>query len=173
VNGLAIVAIAIGLSGRLTAQQFGATAGPYAAIDAPSAGEAVPALSTPILGRSRPMANMAMVPIMDGPHGKSAVHPFWDRQNTTLFAVSAGWAAADFCVTKSNLARGGYELNPVARLFTRNTPLLATNFVLETGGVVGIGYFFHKRGHHTLERMASYVNISASAGAVMYGLTHR
>jgi hypothetical protein len=172
--GLAIGAILIALPGILVAQQptFTPTAGgPWAAIDAPSAAE--PALTTPILARALPLASRAMVPVMEEPRTEPHIHRFWDGQNTTLFGVSGGWAAADFYVTKSNLAGGGRELNPVARLFTKNTPLLATNFALETGGVIGISYFFHKSGHHRLERMASYVNISASAGAVLYGMSHR
>lgn len=100
-------------------------------------------------------------------------HRFWDRENSTLFAASAAWAGADFYVTHKNLAAGGRELNPVARVFAGSTPALAANFTLETVGVVGISYFFHKTGHHKLERATSYVNISASAGAVLYGLTHR
>lgn len=100
-------------------------------------------------------------------------HRFWDRENTTLFAATAGWAAADFCVTRANLANGGRELNPVARMFTGSTPALAANFALETGGTVGIAYVFHRTGHHKLERLTSVVDISGSAGAVIYGLVHR
>jgi hypothetical protein len=50
---------------------------------------------------------------------------------------------------------------------------LAINFAVETAGVVGISYFFHKTGHHKFERLTSYVNIGASAGAVSYGLLNR
>ena len=47
------------------------------------------------------------------------------------------------------------------------------NFAGETAGVIGLSYFFHKTGHHKLERAVSLVNIGSSAGAVTYGLTHR
>ena len=61
----------------------------------------------------------------------------------------------------------------MVRIFGRSTAGLALNFAGETAGVVGISYFFHKTGHHKLERMVSVVNIGASAGAVGYGMTHR
>jgi hypothetical protein len=80
---------------------------------------------------------------------------------------------ADFAVTRANLQGGGQELNPVVRVFGRSTPALAVNFVGETAGVIAVSYFFHKTGHHTLERVVSLVNIGSSAGAVSYGLAHR
>lgn len=104
---------------------------------------------------------------------KPVVHRFWDRENATLFVANGAIATTDFFVTRANLASGGQELNPVARVFTSSTPVLASNFALETAGVIGISYVFHKTGHHKLERLTSVVNLSASGGAVMYDLTHR
>jgi len=150
--------------------------GPFVGGDAPSLSSLPSAPNTTVTSEVRqPLAAIYPVRVVEvqAPRPQPAAHKFWDRENSTLFAVSAGWAAADFCVTRSNLANGGRELNPVARMFTGSTPALATNFALETTGVIGISYFFHKTGHHKLERMTSYVNISASAGAVVYGLTHR
>jgi hypothetical protein len=100
-------------------------------------------------------------------------HHFWDRDNTILFAAVGASATADFFVTRANLASGGRELNPVTRVFSGSTPGLAVNFVGETVGTIGISYFFHKTGHHKLERLTSMVDIGASAGAVGFGLTHR
>ncbi len=100
-------------------------------------------------------------------------HRFWDRENSVLFAAVAATATADFFTTRANLASGGRELNPVTRLFAGSTPGLAANFGLETAGVIGISYMFHKTGHHKLERLTSFVDISSSVGAVGYGLTHR
>jgi hypothetical protein len=178
IQALAIMAIAFALPGLLIAQETSIsqkTGGPFTTVAALSDTELPSTPSTAIAREPLPIANAAMFPIVEAPAPRlqSVEHPFWDRQNVTLFAATAGWAAADFCVTHANLARGGQELNPVARIFTKNTPLLASNFVLETGGVISISYFFHKTGHHKLERMTSYVDISGSAGAVLYGLTHR
>jgi hypothetical protein len=106
------------------------------------------------------------------PAEKAAVHPFWDHKNRTLFALNGALAGTDFLVTRRNLGSNGKELNPVARMFAGSTPGLAANFALETGGVIGVSYLFHKTGHHTLERMTSYVNLGASAFAVSYCLAH-
>ena len=98
---------------------------------------------------------------------------FWDNENRILFVAAGGMATADFFVTRSNLVDGGKELNPVTRIFAGSTPALACNFALEEAGVIGVSYMFHKTGHHKLERMTSFVNISASAGAVAYSASHR
>jgi len=108
------------------------------------------------------------VPEMD-----AGEHKFWDKQNQLLFAAAAALNEADFAITRSNLQNGGQELNPIVRVFGRSTPGLALNFAGETAGVVTLGYFFHKTGHHRLERLVSVVNMGASAGAVSYGLAHR
>ena len=100
-------------------------------------------------------------------------HRFWDRENSILFATNAAFSAADFVVTRDNLRAGGQELNPVARVFTSSTPVLAMNFAGETAGVVGLSYLFHKTGHHRLERAVSMLNISASAAAVSFDSAHR
>jgi hypothetical protein len=99
-------------------------------------------------------------------------HHFWDRENTVLFAATGAMATADFFATHANLANGGRELDPLARPFTGSTPLLATNFAMETAGVIGVSYLFHKTGHHTLERVTSFVNIGGSAAAVAYDRIH-
>ena len=104
---------------------------------------------------------------------ESGKHRFWDKQNVALFTASAALSVSDFAVTRANLQSGGRELNPVVRLFGRSTAGLAANFIGESTGGVGLSYFFHKTGHHKLERMVSLVNIGTSAGAVSYGLTHR
>jgi len=58
-------------------------------------------------------------------------------------------------------------------MFGTSTPGLTMNFIGETVGVVSLSYFFHKTGHHRLERLVSVANIGSSTGAVSYGLTHR
>jgi hypothetical protein len=80
---------------------------------------------------------------------------------------------ADFAVTRANLRSGGQELNPVVRVFGQSSAGLAVNFIGETAGVISLSYFFHKTGHHKLERAVSLINIGSSAGAVGYGLAHR
>ena len=120
-----------------------------------------------------PFVQPSYSPAISAPAGKSDQHRFWDKQNCALFAATAALNTADFAVTRANLQSGGQELNPVVRVFGRSTPGLAMNFIGETAGVISLSYFFHKTGHHKLERAVSLINIGSSAGAVGYGLAHR
>jgi len=176
---LAVLGAAVGLqSASLAAQEFALGAAKHSstleiasAIALPSAPEAS-SLMTPVATPAAAFAPLPIVAVAPSLREKTQ-HVFWDRQNRILFAATGGMAAADFFVTRSNLAAGGRELNPLTRPFTRSTPALAANFALETGSVMGISYFFHKTGHHKLERLTSVVDIGGSAFAVGYGLTHR
>jgi hypothetical protein len=100
-------------------------------------------------------------------------HKFWDKENRVLFAASAAFSAADFAVTRANLQSGGRDLNPVVRFFGPSTAGLAVNFAGETLAVIGVSYFFHRTGHHKMERIVTMVNIGSSAGAVSYDLITR
>jgi hypothetical protein len=102
-----------------------------------------------------------------------SLHKFWDNENRALFTTVAALSAADFALTRSILQNGGKELNPVTRLFSGSTAGLAANFAGETAGIIGLSYFFHKTGHHQLERLTPMLNIGASAFAVIYDLNHR
>jgi hypothetical protein len=115
----------------------------------------------------------AALPMVAMQTGIEAPHKFWDSKNQFLFVAAAAANAADFAVTRANLQSGGQELNPVVRIFGRSSGGLAVNFIGETAGVISISYFFHKTGHHRLERAVSIVNIGSSTGAVAYGLSHR
>ena len=110
---------------------------------------------------------------VSAPEKSPLQHPFWDRQNSLLFAATGAAATADFFVTRMNLSAGGRELNPLVRPLAGSTAGLATNFAVETAGVVAVSYIFHKTGHHRLERLTSVVNVSSSTFAVAYGITHR
>ena len=107
------------------------------------------------------------------PTTAESTHRFWDAKNSALFATVLAFDSADFAVTRANLQHGGRELNPMVRVFGRSTAGLAVNFASEGIGTVALSYFFHRTGHHKLERMVSVVNIGGSAGAVGYGLAHR
>ena len=115
----------------------------------------------------------AAPPVTVTPSRLSTEHKFWDKQNRVLLMAAAALNGADFAVTRANLQNGGQELNPVVRMFGRSNAGLAVNFVGETAGVISLTYFFHKTGHHKLERAVSLVNIVSSAGAVSFDLMHR
>jgi hypothetical protein len=116
----------------------------------------------------------AVVPVMAVTQPRVEVtHKFWDKQNKFLFIAASAGAAADFAVTRANLQSGGRELNPMVRPFGHSSAGLAMNFAGETAAVISLSYFFHKTGHHKMERAVSMVNIASSATAVSYGLAHR
>jgi hypothetical protein len=102
----------------------------------------------------------------------SETHKFWDNKNRALFIGVTALNSADFAVTRANLQSGGQELNPLTRPFSHSTAALAANFAGETAGVVALSYFFHKTGHHRLERFVSFVSMGESGAAVSYGLLH-
>ena len=52
------------------------------------------------------MAVVSSAPVVARPK-EFALHPFWDRENRVLFTAVGALAAADFCTTRANLARGG------------------------------------------------------------------
>jgi len=113
------------------------------------------------------------VAVTPAPTPEIGRHKFWDGENWALFTGSATLSGADFAVTYANLQSGGRELNPVVRIFGRSAPGLALNFGGETAGVVALSYFFHKTGHHKMERFVPVINMGVSAAAVGYGLAHR
>jgi hypothetical protein len=117
----------------------------------------------------RPVEPVELKPLPEAPSHRR----FWDRENTLLFAGTVLTSAGDFVVTRNNLQGGGQELNPIARIFSGSTAGLVANFAGETAGVTGLSYFFHKTGHHRLERLAPMVNMAASGYAIGYGLRHR
>jgi hypothetical protein len=126
----------------------------------------------PTASETEAMGVIATAPVTSASH-VSIQHPFWDRQNVALFAASAALSGADFAVTRSNLQSGGRELNPVVRMFGRSNAGLALNFAGETAAIVCVSYFFHRTGHHKLERAVSMMNIGSSAAAVSYGIASR
>ncbi len=120
-----------------------------------------------------PATPMVQSTYQPAPLPEAPSHRFWDRENSILFATSAAFSAADFVITKDNLSGGGRELNPVTRVFSGSTAGLAVNFAGETAGVIGLSYFFHKTGHHKMERYISMLNIGSSGAADTYDLAHR
>jgi len=156
-----VASLFVALSPTALSQQVTVARLERAVLSAPEA----PASPEP-LQPARPVEFVQSRPLSEVPH------KFWDRQNKFIFAAVAVSSAADFAVTRSNLQNGGQELNPMTRVFGRSTAGLAANFAGETAGVIGIGYFLHKTGHHKLERLVPMANIGMSGFAVGYGLSH-
>ena len=101
-------------------------------------------------------------------------HKFWDRSNTALFTIHAAMEATDFGITHHNLSKGGQEMNPMAkRLCESGTAGQLLFFGGRTAGALGLSYFFHKTGHHKLERAFTALTIADSSYGVIYSFAHR
>jgi hypothetical protein len=158
-----LIALAV-LGGTMLAQAVPATPGPlHSDASSPTSENPIPA-SPRVLAASRAQAS--------SPPEASSRHRFWDKENRILFVTVAALSAADFAATRANLQSGGKELDPVTRLFGGSTAGLAANFAGETAAIIGLSYYFHKTGHHRLERLTSMLNIGASSFAVAYDLGH-
>jgi hypothetical protein len=168
--GFAVLALALIQSGTVCAQQS-----PQQAPSLVAQQTSVAVLEQPSFTavKATPALEPAPFSLVTVPQEAPHRHGFWDRKNCALFAGTAALSAADFYLTRQNLANGGTELNPITRVFGRSTAGLAVNFSAQTASVIGLSYLFHRTGHHRLERMTTLVNMSASATAVTYDLAHR
>ena len=95
-----------------------------------------------------------------------AVHPFWDRTNRLLFAGVGLFRALDYASTRNMQARGREEILLPDEV-VNNSPGFAS---LEAAGAatsVGLSYWLHRTGHHSMERWISIVHISVTGFGVV------
>jgi hypothetical protein len=124
--------------------------------------------SPPLAGASasaRTVTNALLQPFPRESH-----HQFWDRKNILLHGGSAVAAAADFCTTRRTIARGGHELNPLARPFAGSNASFAVYKAGSWGTYLGLSYFFHRRGWHRLERILPLLSMSTDGAAIGFNL---
>ena len=93
-------------------------------------------------------------------------HGFWDKTNGWLFTGVAASRTLDYFSTLNMRRRGRQEI-----LLTNdavdNHAAFATIEAAGTAVSIGASYFFHRSGHHKLERWVSIVHIGmATTGAV-------
>lgn len=92
-----------------------------------------------------------------------AEHKFFDRQQLLALYVHSGVRLADTIKTCRSIAHGGVE----DWIPTQSCGGIAAWQAGSVGLALGIGWIFHKHGHHTLERITPWVG----TGASMAGLT--
>ncbi len=88
-----------------------------------------------------------------------APHKFMDRQNVALFAGVATVRALDVHSTERFLDRG-YQEALLPSALASNTAGMSAYSAAATAAHVYSCYWLHKRGHHRLERIASYAHIA-------------
>ncbi|HKW63669.1 MAG TPA: hypothetical protein VJN89_14055 [Candidatus Acidoferrum sp.] len=102
------------------------------------------------------------------PQKEDASHPhrFWDKENSWLFAGVGASRTLDYFSTLNMRRRGRQEIF-LTNDVVDDHAAFATIEAAATGVSVGASYFFHRYGHHKLERWTSLVHIGlATTGAV-------
>lgn len=89
-------------------------------------------------------------------------HKFFDKQQMIGLYVHAGVRTADTVVTCHNIANGATEM----WIPTQSCAGIAAWQAGSVGAALGIGWLFHKTGHHKLERLTPWVATSASAAGL-------
>ncbi|MDP9338444.1 MAG: hypothetical protein M3P45_06205 [Acidobacteriota bacterium] len=93
-------------------------------------------------------------------------HRFWDKENDLLFAGVAATRTLDYFSTLNMRRRGRQEIF-LTNDAVDNHAGFAFIEVGATGVSIGAAYFFHRYGHHKLERWTSIVHIGlAGTGAI-------
>ena len=122
-----------------------------------------------------PAATPAPIIPAETPERAPATHRFWDRENVLLFSGVAAFRVLDFASTKNFLARGRTEVL-IPDDIVYNNAGFASLEAAATASSVGISYWFHRTGHHKMERWLSITHLSVTAfgDAHNYALkTHR
>ena len=88
----------------------------------------------------------------------ASTHRFWDTQNRWLFAGVAAARTLDGTSTRNFRARGRNE-GLLNNEIVDNAPAFATIEFAGTVASVATSYWFHRAGHHKLERWVSYLHI--------------
>lgn len=97
---------------------------------------------------------------------KSGEHRFWDRENAWLFAGVGAGRTLDYFSTLNMRSRGRQEILLTNDVVDNHAAFAAVE-AAGTAVSIGASYFFHRYGHHKLERWTSIVHIGlATTGAV-------
>lgn len=97
---------------------------------------------------------------------KEQPHRFWDRTNKWLFTGVFAVRALDFASTRNMRARGRDEIL-LTNEVVDNIPAFVAIELGATAASVGVSYWLHRTGHHSLERWVSMVHLSVGGfGAV-------
>lgn len=86
-------------------------------------------------------------------------HRFWDRTNKWLFTGVFAVRALDFASTRNMRARGRDEIL-LTNDVVDNIPAFVAIELGATAASIGVSYWLHRTGHHSLERWVSIVHIS-------------
>lgn len=93
-------------------------------------------------------------------------HAFFDRTNLLLFAGVGVFRGLDYASTRNMQARGREEILLPDDVVNNSAAFTA----VEAGGTaasIGLSYWMHRTGHHSIERWISIVHISVTGFGVV------
>lgn len=93
---------------------------------------------------------------------KPEEHKFFDKEQLIGLCVHAGVRTADTIVTFHNISNGATE----RWIPTQSYAGIAAWQSGSVGLALGVGYLFHKTGHHKLERITPWVATGASGAGL-------
>jgi hypothetical protein len=120
-----------------------------------SAQELAAARTGPVLSAYTPLLEAPKVAPVEQPYE----HKFFDRQQMLALYAHAGMRIVDTIKTCRELSDGGRE----DWIPTQSCAGIAAWQAGSVGLALGVGWLFHKTGHHRLERLTPWVGTSASA----------
>ena len=106
-----------------------------------------------------PTANALFRPVTPEPPTQ---HKFFDRQQLLALYVHSGFRLADTIKTCRSISHGGVE----DWIPTQSCGGIAAWQAGSVGLALGVGWLFHKHGHHTLERITPWVGTGASVAGL-------
>ena len=94
------------------------------------------------------------------------VHPFFDRTNLLLFSGVGVFRGLDYASTRNMQARGREEILLPDDVVNNSAGFAAVE-AAGTAASIGLSYWMHRTGHHSIERWVSIVHISVTGFGVV------
>jgi hypothetical protein len=94
-------------------------------------------------------------------------HRFWDRTNILLFSGVAVFRGLDYASTRNFQARGRTEIL-LASDVVNNSAAFAGVEAAGAATSVGLSYWLHRKGHHSMERWLSIGHIAVTGFGVAW-----
>ena len=108
----------------------------------------------------------SVAPDMPARQAEISVHPFFDRTNLLLFSGVGVFRGLDYASTRNMQARGREEIL-LPDDVVNNSAAFAAVEAAGAAASIGLSYWMHRTGHHSIERWVSIVHISVTGFGVV------
>src|SRR4051812_38039022 len=115
---------------------------------------------------ARAQETAAPVPQISQRTEEAPVHPFFDRTNLLLFTGVGVFRGLDYASTRNMQARGREEILLPDDVVNNSAGFAAVE-AAGTAASIGLSYWMHRTGHHSMERWVSIVHISVTGFGVV------